>query len=92
MGVGVWVCGCVCVCVCIKFDHHMRTHTLGPPPPEDEDEEALGPDGTSGRSRLRSNYCGIEVVSKLKIGTRVRRGPDWKWGEQVRAMSVIHCV
>ena len=71
----------------------MHTQTLGPPPLEDEGEEVLGPDGTSGRSRLRSNYCGIEVVSKLKIGTRVRCGPDWKWGEQVRAMPVYSlCV
>ena len=73
---------------------HTYTHILCPLPPEkDEDEGMLGPDGASIHSRPRSNYCGIEVVSKLKIGTRIRRGPDWNWGVQVRAGSLlIHSV
>lgn len=27
---------------------------------------------------------GVEVISRLTPGTRVVRGPDWKWGDQVR--------
>ena len=71
---------------------HTYTHILCPLPLEkDEDEGKLGPDGASIHSRPRSNYCGVEVVSKLKIGTRIRRGPDWNWGVQVRAgSSLIH--
>lgn len=26
---------------------------------------------------------GIEVIPRLIPGTRVQRGPDWKWGDQV---------
>lgn len=26
---------------------------------------------------------GPELAAMMKIGTRVMRGPDWKWGDQV---------
>ena len=26
---------------------------------------------------------GPEMAKRMKIGTRVVRGPDWKWGDQV---------
>lgn len=26
---------------------------------------------------------GMEVIPRLTPGTRVQRGPDWKWGDQV---------
>ena len=26
---------------------------------------------------------GVEVIPRLTPGTRVQRGPDWKWGDQV---------
>lgn len=28
------------------------------------------------------NLTGAEMARVLKIGTRVVRGPDWKWGDQ----------
>lgn len=30
---------------------------------------------------------GPELAAMMKIGTRVMRGPDWKWGDQV----IQHC-
>lgn len=29
---------------------------------------------------------GPEVAALLKLGTRVVRGPDWKWGDQVEQL------
>ena len=38
---------------------------------------------TRGTRQQRANFTGPEMVSKLRVGTRVMRGPDWKWGDQV---------
>ncbi len=29
--------------------------------------------------------CGPELAALMKIGTRVVRGADWKWNDQVRS-------
>lgn len=31
----------------------------------------------------QSNVSGKDILAQLKIGTRVIKGPDWKWGDQV---------
>lgn len=33
---------------------------------------------------------GPELAAMMKIGTRVMRGVDWKWGDQVLPLSVLH--
>ena len=43
---------------------------------EDSGEGAAGAQG-------QSNLSGKDVLAQLKIGTRVVKGPDWKWGDQV---------
>lgn len=35
----------------------------------------------------RPDLTGPEISAMLKIGTRVVRGLDWKWGDQVRFTS-----
>lgn len=30
----------------------------------------------------KANLTGLELTKLMKIGTRVTRGQDWKWGEQ----------
>ncbi len=38
------------------------------------------------RSRLQQQpipTCGPELAAMMKVGTRVMRGTDWKWGDQV---------
>lgn len=32
---------------------------------------------------------GPELAAMMKIGTRVMRGVDWKWGDQVIPLSVL---
>ena len=32
------------------------------------------------------NLSGAEMASLMKLGTRVVRGPDWKWGDQVNRL------
>lgn len=38
-------------------------------------------------THFQENYnppaTGIDVLPRLTPGTRVQRGPDWKWGDQV---------
>lgn len=33
---------------------------------------------------------GPELAAMMKIGTRVMRGVDWKWGDQVLPLLVLH--
>lgn len=33
---------------------------------------------------------GPELAAMMKIGTRVMRGVDWKWGDQVLPVPVLH--
>ena len=33
---------------------------------------------------------GPELASRMKIGTRVMRGIDWKWGDQVGYIHMSH--
>jgi hypothetical protein len=35
----------------------------------------------------QSNVSGKDILAQLKIGTRVIKGPDWKWGDQVHSYS-----
>lgn len=37
-----------------------------------------------------TSLIGMEAAALMKIGVRVVRGPDWKWGDQVR--SAILCL
>ena len=53
------------------------------------EESADGATGAQGQS----NLSGKDVLAQLKIGTRVVKGPDWKWGDQVSSdgcTSVYH--
>ena len=48
---------------------------------EEEDEEGCVVGVAS--SIHQSHMSGQEILSRLKVGTRVMRGQDWKWGDQV---------
>ena len=37
----------------------------------------------------QSNLSGKDILAQLKIGTRVVKGPDWKWGDQVKYLLQI---
>jgi len=41
--------------------------------------------GQNRRPKIPLPASGPELAARLKIGTRVVRGVDWKWGDQVRA-------
>lgn len=34
---------------------------------------------------------GPDMAKRMKIGTRVVRGPDWKWGDQVQQHVLLDC-
>ena len=46
---------------------------------EDEDGSLVGGASDTNQSVL----SGQEALVRMKISTRVIRGPDWKWGDQV---------
>ncbi|CAI8025922.1 E3 ubiquitin-protein ligase HERC2 [Geodia barretti] len=46
--------------------------------PEDEDGSVVGAPGDTQQSQV----SGPEALSRMKAGTRVVRGKDWKWGDQ----------
>ncbi len=50
---------------------------------EGEEEEEFGNDGVQITRQSHSNLSGRDVVARFHVGTRVIRGPDWKWGDQV---------
>ncbi|KAK7864133.1 hypothetical protein R5R35_007650 [Gryllus longicercus] len=54
------------------------------PPPEDCDPEtyAVYEDSLQRHSAPAVAYTGPELAALMKIGTRVVRGVDWKWGDQ----------
>lgn len=51
--------------------------------------EASAHDGSSlnADSRTAESLIGAELVPLLTVGTRVIKGADWKWGDQVTSMS-----
>ena len=51
--------------------------------PEDEDGSVVGAPGDTQQSQV----SGPEALSRMKAGTRVVRGKDWKWGDQVRTAN-----
>lgn len=38
---------------------------------------------TNTQNSVNPPITGVEVIPHLTPGTRVQRGPDWKWGDQV---------
>ena len=62
------------------------------PPEEEDDDDELGPNGVphSHSHRHRSNLSAQDIMSRTKIGSRVVRGPDWKWGDQVSVCVCLH--
>ena len=34
---------------------------------------------------------GPDMAKRMRIGTRVVRGPDWKWGDQVQQHDLLDC-
>ena len=63
-------------------------------PDEDieEEEEEFGGDGGQSAGQSRSDFSGREMVSKFRVGTRVVRGPDWKWGDQVWESDSVNAI
>jgi len=49
---------------------------------DDEDFEAIGPDSIPYLCPRPKEREEDDIMSKISIGTRVVRGPDWKWGDQ----------
>ncbi len=66
--------------------------TGSPPPDEGEEEEEFGSDGVQSAGQSHSNLSGRDVVTNFRIGTRVIRGPDWKWGDQVNKNFPLYIV
>jgi len=48
--------------------------------------------GQTKRPKTPLLLSGPELASRLKMGTRVVRGLDWKWGDQVASLSFAACV
>ena len=42
------------------------------------------------RTPQQNPMSGPELASRMKIGTRVMRGIDWKWGDQVGYIHMSH--
>ena len=51
---------------------------------EDEDGSVVGAAGDTQQSQV----SGPEALARMKAGTRVVRGKDWKWGDQVCTANV----
>ena len=77
---GVLILQCICSCIA----------SLSLPPPsiasiyrseEEEDEDGCLV-GVASYAH-QSHMSGAEALSRMEVGTRVVRGQDWKWGDQV---------
>lgn len=55
---------------------------------EDATLAAIIDEGKTSKKRPAVPLTGPEVVKLMKIGTRVVRGPDWKWGDQVSSVEL----
>lgn len=57
----------------------------------DEEEEFLAAAVIDENKKARSPQplpaVGPEMARMLKVGTKVIRGPDWKWGDQVKILN-----
>ena len=60
---------------------HLSLLTTGTSLLAEEEEEVV--DGGVVLSVSRSNFSGVDLLKRFTIGTRVVRGPDWKWADQV---------
>ena len=71
-----------------------------PGPSTDSSEEDQGPGAHGGSATVLEESrkektpaplpaSGPELASMMKIGTRVMRGLDWKWGDQVTQSQII---
>ena len=79
-----------CVCVCAKtVDSEPNKQSLSvtsdaaTTAPQAEFYAVLDT-GQSKRPKTPLPISGPELAARLKIGTRVVRGVDWKWGDQVK--------
>ena len=52
------------------------------PTDNDDSYEEIGPDEVPYLRQYHDNQDEDDILSKIHIGTRVVRGPDWKWGDQ----------
>ncbi len=57
--------------------------TLGSPSFNEGEEEEESRSNGAQNVQSHSNLSGRDVVARFHVGTRVIRGPDWKWGDQV---------
>lgn len=57
---------------------------------EEEEDEEGGLVGVAGYTQ-QSLLSGPEALSRMKVGCRVIRGKDWKWGDQVY-MYTLHVI
>lgn len=78
------------VCIVLNSGVLGLTQTImrlaGPYDTGEEEDAALAAiidEGKTSKKRPTLPLMGPEVVKLMKIGTRVARGPDWKWGDQV---------
>ena len=67
---------------------HLSSSPLSLPPSAsvyrgEEEEEEDGCLVGVANSAQQSQMSGQEALSRMKVGTRVVRGQDWKWGDQV---------
>lgn len=62
----------------------LKLARTAPSGSDDDDNmyEEIGPDGVPYLKRHYGEQAEDDITSKLHIGTRVVRGPDWKWGDQ----------
>ena len=52
-------------------------------------EESVDGAAAAVAQHSQSNVSGKDILAQLKIGTRVVKGPDWKWGDQVIDSTVV---
>ena len=58
----------------------------GPSDVTEEEAPALAAiidEGKAAKKHVTFALTGSEMAKMMKVGTRVVRGPDWKWGDQV---------
>lgn len=62
--------------------------------PAEEEEEATEENGEAAAvaQQSQSNLSGKDILAQLKIGTRVVKGPDWKWGDQVINNNITNYI
>ena len=44
------------------------------------------------KSKSQTPLSGAELAAAMKIGTRVVKGADWKWGDQVSFQNILDAM